>query len=582
MSGEENKEVRGMEDGSAREERGAKRKPVKIFIVASACALAALVAASALFLSGKQEETVRIVDFGRAFNGVSVGGVDISGMTRRQALSATAGLEGKLLGNLKFTLDVNGTMHEYGADDMCVITDYEDALSKALMHGHEGSFEERRAAIEDAASKGADFPITLSVDEERLKTRLAVIKGELDTAPQDAAAIFTPWGHLADGTPYAPDLKTIKAIVGEEARGRDYGKFPALERIDPADMPNKLRYKFWRNSKYVDGYVPPGWDISRFVYRDAVTGVFAKTDEIKDDIVNAVKTGDYSAITVPCEITSPSVTLEEVKANTQLISSWTSSFSEHYGYNRNWNVAMISSLINNGGASPQGQAGSIIRPGETWSANLTAGPRDSKTAKTIGWKKAAGIQDGGFNPQVGGGVCQLGSTTYNAAIRSGLTVAEFNHHSIPSNYIPIGLDATLNTKPNLDLKLRNDNPKWNYYIVSYVNPKDKNVTVEIYGPPVMDAKYGNVIYDYVSKRTGRYGSGKTVTRTTKTSIEAPDGTRVDKDNPYYKYSSARSGTTARIWRRIYAPDGTMLAEEIFSEVEKYPPVDGVTYMYVGN
>ena len=571
-----------MEDGSAREERGGKRKTIKIVLIASACTLAAIAAAYALFLPGKQEDAVRIVDFGRAFYGVSVGGVDISGMTRQQALSATAGLEGRLLSELKFTLEVNGAMHEYGADDMCVITDYEDALSKALMHGHEGTFEERRAAIEGAASKGADFPVTLSVDEEKLSERLGVIKAELDTAPQDAAAIFTPWGHLADETPYAPDLKTIKAIVGEEARGRDYGKFPALERIDPADMPNKLRYKFWRNSKYVDGYVPPGWDISRFVYRDAVTGVFVRTDEIKDDIVNAVKTGDYSAITVPCEIIRPSVTLEEVKANTQLISSWTSSFSEHYGYNRNWNVAMISSLINNGGASPQGQAGSIIRPGETWSANLTAGPRDSKTAKTIGWKKAAGIQDGGFNPQVGGGVCQLGSTTYNAAIRSGLTVAEFNHHSIPSNYIPIGLDATLNTKPNLDLKLRNDDPKWNYYIVSYVNPKDKNVTVEIYGPPVTDARYRNVIYDYVSKKTGRYGSGKTITRKTKTSIEAPDGTRVDKDNPYYKYSSARSGTTARVWRRIYALNGTMLAEEIFSEVEKYPPVDGVTYVYVGN
>lgn len=562
---------------------GRNKKKTKITFIISACVLIAALAVFAVIFLGNQKETARILDSGTALKGVSVGGIDISGMTREQALAATAGLEGKLLDAVKFTLSVNGQDHQYTAYDFCLTTDYQDALDKALEYGHTGSFEQRLNENQKASGEGVDFKVTLSVDQDKLKAELANIKQQLDVAPKDAAVTFTPWGHTADGKAFSPDIKEIKSIVEAEAYGNIYSKYPDLVKISDSDMPNKLRYKYWENSKFVADYTPPGANISRFVYNDPVTGISAKTDEILDDIVGEVQSGDYSSITVPCDVTEPAVTLDTVKQNTQLISSFTTSFSKktHYNYKRNWNVAMISSLINNGGSAPAGQPGSIVRPGETWSANGTAGPRDSSTAKTIGWKTAAGIQDGGFNPQIGGGVCQLGSTTYNAALRSGITVAEFNHHSIPSDYVPIGLDATLNTKPALDLKLKNDNATWNYYIVSYVNPKDKDVTVEIYGPPIVDPTYGNVIYDYTSKKLGSYGAGKTKTVHTKTSVSAPDGTVINVDNQFYKYSVARSGRTAEVWRVIYDLSGNQLAKIVFSEEEKYPPTDGVTYVYDG-
>jgi hypothetical protein len=225
--------------------------------------------------------------------------------------------------------------------------------------------------------------------------------------------------------------------------------------------------------------------------------------------------------------------------------------------------------------------GNVIQPGQKWSVNETAGPRTGATARTVGWKKASGIENGGYSPQVGGGVCQLGSTTYNAAIRSGLKIAVSNHHSIPSDYVPLGLDATLNTKPNLDLILENTGTA-PYYIVSYVNPKDKNVTVEIYGPPLIDAdhpEWGNVIYDYTSRNLGRYGSPGTKTITSEVPIEAPDGTVVDAPNPTYGYANSRRGTKVQTYRHVYSLDGTKLCDPLPYTYYKYPTIDGTTYVY---
>jgi hypothetical protein len=273
-------------------------------------------------------------------------------------------------------------------------------------------------------------------------------------------------------------------------------------------------------------------------------------------------------ITVPVSFTEPAVKMEEVKKNTALIASWTSSFATHDKYNRNYNVVMISSLIN----------GSVIMPGEEWSANETAGGRTAATALVYGWKKAPGLENGGTTDQYGGGVCQLGSTVYNAAIRSGLTVAKKRHHSIPSDYIPLGLDATLSTG-GPDLVLRNDS-EFPYYMVSYVNPKEKNVTVEIYGPPLIDPdnpEWGNVIYSYTSEFMGYYGTPgeKTIYNAT----VALDGTALSRSKPVYVYANPKQGKKVRVYRHVYSLDGKPLCAPVVFENHSYPVIDKVKYVF---
>jgi vancomycin resistance protein YoaR len=222
--------------------------------------------------------------------------------------------------------------------------------------------------------------------------------------------------------------------------------------------------------------------------------------------------------------------------------------------------------------------GGVMQPGGEWTINTVAGPRNSSTAKTIGWKKAAGIENGGYTAQYGGGVCQLGSTTFNAALRAGITIVSSTHHTIPSDYIPLGLDATLST-PKPDLVLKNDNTM-PVYIVSYVNPKDKNVTVEIYGQQPIDPTYGAVIYDYTSNNRGsRYGTPVPKVITSEVPITAPDGTVVDASNPNYVYAKSRKGTSIQTYKHIYSLDGKELCDPIPFEKHNYPVQNGTTYVY---
>jgi|GEM_PF-2755474 len=64
--------------------------------------------------------------------------------------------------------------------------------------------------------------------------------------------------------------------------------------------------------------------------------------------------------------------------------------------------------------------------------------------------------DGRVTVGVGGGVCQVASTIYAAALRAGMTILERHPHGLPISYLPLGEDATV--AATLDLRFRNDGP----------------------------------------------------------------------------------------------------------------------------
>lgn len=95
--------------------------------------------------------------------------------------------------------------------------------------------------------------------------------------------------------------------------------------------------------------------------------------------------------------------------------------------------------------------GTIIEPGQVFSFNQTVGPR----TRELGYREALEIINGEYVPGVGGGVCQVSSTLYNAGLLAGLTVVERYPHSRKPIYVEPGRDATV-VYDSLDLRLRND------------------------------------------------------------------------------------------------------------------------------
>lgn len=95
--------------------------------------------------------------------------------------------------------------------------------------------------------------------------------------------------------------------------------------------------------------------------------------------------------------------------------------------------------------------GIVIKPGEIFSFNVCTGVRSEEK----GYKAAKIISNGKYVEGFGGGVCQVSSTLYNAALLSGLDITEVHGHSIKSAYIEPGFDAMVNFG-SADLKIKNN------------------------------------------------------------------------------------------------------------------------------
>lgn len=530
-----------------------KRLRVALGVIIGVLVLA--LSASVIFLVVNEQANSRIMENTHALAGVTVNGVDISGMSREEAVNATKDVPQEVLNSINISFSVDGEEHNYTAEELGVSTDYHEVIDQALTFGNTGTLEERKEAIKLAETEGKEFTVSVKSSREAVEATLLPLKGELDKPATDATVTFTPWGHLADGTPFEQDEKEM---VEAAANGKMWNR-PDLVRIPEAEMPNKLRYQFWKNDRYEKNYIPDDANISRFLYTEGTKGRSVDMEAVVDSVVSQLESGEFSTIVAPVSAVEPTVTVEDLKKNTQLITSWTSSFSRHYNYNRNWNVAKLSGIIN----------GVTILPGADWSINTEAGDRTLKS----GWKEASGIVDGGYVDQPGGGVCQISSTTYNAAIRAALVIKDSTHHSIPSDYIPFGLDATISSfgGPDLVLNNPNDTP---IYIVSYINPGDKNSTVEIYGPPVVDDKYGEVILNFSFKDGGSFGSAIMTYKYNMT--EAPGGKKLNPGQSLV-YAQVRPGRRVETFIHYLSLDGTELAKESFHKY-KWDPKNGTTYV----
>lgn len=97
--------------------------------------------------------------------------------------------------------------------------------------------------------------------------------------------------------------------------------------------------------------------------------------------------------------------------------------------------------------------GLVLQPGQELSYNEALGPR----TKELGWLPAPAYSGTKLVDSPGGGICQVSSTLYLASVYSELTIVERHNHGYPVSYIPLGMDATVSWG-FADLRIRNDSP----------------------------------------------------------------------------------------------------------------------------
>jgi vancomycin resistance protein YoaR len=145
-----------------------------------------------------------------------------------------------------------------------------------------------------------------------------------------------------------------------------------------------------------------------------------------------------------------------------------SSYTTLYGgiANRVHNVELVAHLVDE----------KLIPPDATFSFNKTTGERNA--AK--GFLEAPVIVNGELTTGLGGGVCQVSTTVFNAAFEAGLKITERTNHALYISHYPQGRDATVDY-PTVDLKFVNDTGNW-LLLRTFVS--SSSLTVNLYGTPV--------------------------------------------------------------------------------------------------
>jgi len=188
---------------------------------------------------------------------------------------------------------------------------------------------------------------------------------------------------------------------------------------------------------------------------------------ISETAAKQVATVQFTLKEMPAKITLDALKAEGVERK---IMEFTTSFATS-AQGRVYNVTAAAKTLNN----------TILKPGDVFDY----GKIIAATEKKFGFREAPVIFKGKLIPGIGGGICQVSSTLYNAAIRTGLQIVERRNHSLPVSYLPIGQDATF-SEGNINFRFKNTTGKTLLIRAEVVN---KELTIKLFGTMDKDTHY---------------------------------------------------------------------------------------------
>ncbi|MFU0825855.1 VanW family protein [Clostridium sp.] len=263
--------------------------------------------------------------------------------------------------------------------------------------------------------------------------------------------------------------------------------------------------------------------------------------KLSDEIAAKIKnnsTGDIN-IDAPIKVIESKVKAEALRKVDSKIGSFSTNYSSS-SEGRATNIRLSTQSIN----------GTVIMPGDTFSFNEVVGER----TKERGYKEAGVIINQKFDSGLGGGICQVSSTLYNALLRANIKTTERVHHSIPSTYVEMGLDATVDWG-NIDLKFKNtfDYP---IYIEGFTS--NRNVYFNIYS----NSELAKRTYDITTE----------VYSTIEPTIKYIDDPSLPAGQTEVE-KQPRKGYRVKAYRNIYE-NGKFIGKELISN-DYYVPINGV-------
>jgi vancomycin resistance protein YoaR len=272
----------------------------------------------------------------------------------------------------------------------------------------------------------------------------------------------------------------------------------------------------------------------------AVNGTAVAAEDLKKAI-EPVLIKPAAERTVSVKLTGAKAAFSTADAKKLRIKRVTGEFTTYFPYlpYRNINIGRAAALIN----------GTLLKPGEIFSLNQVVGERTIANGFTEGYI----IKDGRFRKELGGGVSQSATTTFNAMFFAGLKDVEHKPHGLFIDRYPAGREATV-AWPSLDLKFQNDT-KYGVLVQAYI----------VKGTPTSS---GSITVRMWSTKT--YDN---VAATAPIKSNFTTGREIKDDSKDCEPTSPVQGFDVR-YQRLFYQNGSVVRRENFSW--RYAPTNKVT------
>jgi vancomycin resistance protein YoaR len=471
--------------------------------------------------------TYHLAYWDQIYPGISVLGLDLSNQTPAQAINElNSYLQKKDYHQIEVQYDNQAWVISF--ESIKFLPETETTVAKAYSLGRQDSLVENFQTKWRAWHQGINLPLNYTLDENSLREQIATFSAEIyvpTVEPQikvSGQTIIIEPGKPGQEVDQRTLLLQIKKQLQsyqvdpiilpvtqlnpqlteaevEETKKRAESllgksiKMTVADQIFNLDQEILISFLDFRSGfdqAKIEDYLknlgqsvnrPPENAAFRFennrvlVFKPAEQGIeIDENQAVKDlnQILNQIEKTEEKELVLTLQVreTPPAVKTEDVNdlGIKELLGQGISYFRGSIA-SRIHNIQLASSKLN----------GVLIPPGETFSFNQTLG----EVSKETGYQEAYVIKEGRTILGDGGGVCQVSTTFFRAALAAGLPIIERHAHAYRVAYYEqntqVGVDATV-WDPTADLKIKNDTPA-HILVQAFANTNQNRLTFEFYG-----------------------------------------------------------------------------------------------------
>lgn len=437
------------------EKNTTKRKKVILLLLLTILILTLLISSFIFALLTSKSDKI--------ISGVSINGVDVSNLTKNEALQK---LNLQLSRNTANEIQLNHNNYTtiLKLSDIEASFDFDSSLDKAYNIGRceNNIFANNKKIISTFLKKNNILPNT-SYNSDKLNEEITKINNELPDKVVNSSY----------------KIENNNLIVSNSSNGN---------RISTNSFTANLKNCIVNNITLMDipveQFEADTVDIESIyneIHKDPVNAYYStnpyeihKEEDGLDfgislDEAKKLVSQNQDSFTIPLKVLKPQITVKSLgqEAFPDLLATYSTTYSTGNS-NRCTNISLAARSVN----------GYVLMPGETFSYNNTVGQRTAAR----GYKEAGVYLNGEVTTGLGGGICQVSSTLYNAILLANLEIVERSNHTFKPTYVPAGQDATVSWG-SPDFKFKNNR---NYPIRITATAGNGSVSFNVYGLKTSD------------------------------------------------------------------------------------------------